>query len=322
MAKGLKMAAARKKDSGHEVFKIGQLCTSDNGSLLCKNCLAEVQYVSAHTRGEGDSQTRVSAYLKLRQNEDHREHCPYSINGAINILVAESQAVEDSPRIFHPDEAGNYLFRMNILVDALKVADETSGTATDHDSSSHALLGRNYVPSGQHLASYFRSASGLARIRALIEEASDIRLFTQCLKIRYRDRDLSWNDFYYDSSRYPILFQHLKNRRISHPVALKLTIKYKAEESKRDVRGERTKTFPWSFQCYGEHKLDNGKKQVFIPRIRFAKEDFPAILFPDNTVLAVGKAWVDKSRDTNSIFKNFSIAVYHNSQICEEVDIQ
>ena len=101
---------------------------------------------------------------------------------------------------------------------------------------------------------------------------------------------------------------------------MELTIKYKAQESKRDEREERTKILPWSFQCYGEQKSDNGKEQVFIPRIRFAKEDFSTILFPGNTVLVVGYAWVDRSMDTNKPFRNFSIAVYHKSQICEELD--
>ena len=312
MAKGLKMGAARKKDSDAKVFKINKLSKSDNGDLRCEFCKAEVQYVSAYTKRA--SKIPVAAYLRLWQGNRHVNGCAHSIDGAIKKLVAESEAIEDNSRILEPDQARNYVFRMNILVKALEFIHKTSKMAGQHNNFGREIAGIKYVPSGQQLTSYFRTAAGLARIRALILGSSDVELFTQLIKIQYKGCDLNWDDFYYDQPRYPILYRRLSTGEIYHPVALKLTIKNDVRESKT------AEQFPWSFQCYGEPI--SGSRQVFIPRIRFAKEDFPAILFPDNTVLVVGKAWVDKSRNTNSIFKNFSIAVYHNSQICEELDIQ
>ena len=314
MAKGLKMGAARKKDSGAEIFKINELSTSDNGNLRCEFCKAEVQYVSAYVKGA--SKTPVAAYLRLWQDNNHVEGCAHSIDGAIEKLVAESDAIEDNSRILKPGQARNHVFRMNILVQALGRARESSKTAGQHNNSGGGITGINYVPSGEQLTPYFRTAAGLARIRALILESSDVELFTQLVKIQYKGCNLNWNDFYYEQPRYPVLYRRLNSGEIHHPVALKLTLKSDV------IKSNTAKRFPWSFQCYGESTSDMSNGQVIIPRIRFAKKDFPEILCPGNTVLVVGKAWADRSMDTNSTFKNFSIAVYHNSQIREELDMQ
>lgn len=314
MAKGLKMGAARKKESGAKIFKINKLSKSDNGNLRCEFCKAEVQYVSAYIKRA--SETPVAAYLRLWQDNKHVKGCAHSIDGAIEKLVAESEAIEDNSRILKPGQARNYVFRMNILVQALGFARESSKAAGQRNNFGRGITGINYVPSGQQLTSYFRTAAGLARIRALILESSDVELFTQLVKIQYKGCNLNWNDFYYEQPRYPVLYRRLNSGEIHHPVALKLTIKNDVRESKT------AEQFPWSFQCYGEPNSDKSNGQVIIPRIRFAKEDFPGILFPGNTVLVVGNAWADKSTVTNNTFKNFSIAVCHNSQIREELDMQ
>ena len=158
MGKGLKMAAARKEDTDNKVFKIYQLEKDDNGNLICEFCPAEVQYISAHTRRA--SKTPIAAYLKLWQNAEHRSDCPNTINSAINILVAKSKDIEGISQIFQPDQQGNYQFRMNILVESMKVAREASNIAAGNNNIIRVVAGREYVHSGQYLASYFRSASG------------------------------------------------------------------------------------------------------------------------------------------------------------------
>ena len=306
------MQAARKKDSGDIVFKIHQISTSDNGKLKCKLCPAEVQYVSEHTRGA--SNTPVAAYLRLSQREKHRKDCEYSVNVAIDKLVAESKAVEDISQIFDLYKVGSYLFRMNILIEALEVAQEASKMDNALNGSKRVITGRRYVHTGQHLDSYFRSATGLVRLRALIEDASDIKLLTQIVKIQYKDSSIPWKNFYYDQPRYPELFNSLSKRKIFHPVALNLTISKKAKYSKD------AKYLPWSFQCYSEIIFDNGNNLVFIPRLRLAKEEFSTKLSQGDTVLVVGKAWTHEVTNANSIFRNFSVSVYNESQFMKELD--
>lgn len=314
MAKGLKMAAARKNCSRGQL-EISRLRKSDNGSLLCVHCPAKIQYVSAHKRRDN----HVSAYLKLQQNENHEDNCPNSVDGAINLLVAQSEAIEDGKRILQPDADGKHLFRMNILVDALRFAGVNSEMAPDPDNSERTNIGINYVRSEHNLASYFRSASGVVRIRALLE-SSDINLLTQRIEIEFNGRIVKWDDFYYDQERYPILYKRLKNKEIDHPVALKLTIKQEDKHSKTPLGTMGRKRFPWSFQCFGKCFSDNGNRRTVIPRVRLStKEDFSNIISERNTVLAVGSVWADGERDKD--FGNISVAVYHKLQICKELDI-
>lgn len=98
MSKGIKMEFARKNDSGDVVFHISKLHKADNGNLNCRYCGTNVQYVSAYTRQA--SNTPVAAYLKLWQESKHAIGCGYSVKGAVDLLVADSNAVESAHPVF------------------------------------------------------------------------------------------------------------------------------------------------------------------------------------------------------------------------------
>lgn len=312
MAKGLKMEAARKKDFESRVFNIGQLSKSDNGNLKCRFCDAEVQYVSAHTKGA--SKTPIAAYLKLWQEENHNADCGYSVKGAVEQLVADSNAVEDISPIFELQEDGSCLFRMNILVDAQRVAKDSLSIGNDHNGLVRQFDGRNYVRTERRLASYFRSASGIAKLRALVQDSSDVELLGRLVKIQHKDNFISWNDFYYDESRYHVLFNRLERSKLFHPVAVKVTAKGEVNYYAA------AKYFPWSFQCYSETIYINGSKRVIIPRLQLAKERFANQISLGDTYLVVGEAWVSKAKDEKSIFRNFNISVFNKSQFTKEID--
>lgn len=306
------MESARKKNAGNETFSIGQLNKADNGNLKCKFCDADVQYVSAHTKKA--SETPVAAYLKLWQDEYHREGCGYSVKGAVDLLVAGSNAIEDIPSIFELQEDGSYLFRMNILVEAQRVARELSAIDSDHINSERQFEGKNYVRTEQHLASYFRSASGIAKIRALIEDSSDIELLTRLVKIQYQDNFIGWNDFYYDESRYHVLFNRLAKSKLPHPVAVNVTIKGEVKYYAA------AKNFPWSFQCYGEKTQADESTRVIIPKLQFVNEVFAKQISSDDAYLVVGEVWASPVKDEKCIFRNFNISVFNKSQFKKEID--
>jgi hypothetical protein len=308
------MDSAKKNDCGNQVFNISKLSKSDNKNINCKYCGADVQYVSAHTKIA--SNTPVAAYLKLWQDAEHKNGCGYSVKGAVDLIVANSNSVEDIDPIFELQEDGSYLFRMNILVDAQKTAQELAQSDDNFSNSEHLATRRKYIRSEQQLASYFRSATGVAKLRALIQESQDVEKLTKLIKIQYKDSYISWSDFYYDETRYQILFNRLSKRKVTHPVAINLTIK-------GDVSYyEEAKYFPWSYQCYSQTVKKNQGKLVFIPKLQLAKESFSKNISSGDTLLVVGGVWANKAKDESSIFRNFNVSAFNRSQLKKEVDAQ
>ena len=312
MSKGIKMEFSKKNDSGDRVYHISELKKSDNGNLRCRYCGTDIQYVSAYTRKA--SNKPVAAYLKLWQDTRHTNKCGYSVKGAVDLLVADSNSVEDISPIFEEQGDGSYLFRMNILMDAQKRVKGILESEKELESSEHLSSTRNYVRSEKQLASYFRSAAGVAKLRALIQERSDFEVLKNLIKIQYKNEFISWDDFYYDEKRYKVLFKRLLAGSISHPVALNITVK-------KLIFNKEARCFPWSFQCYSQIVGENGEKVVFMPKIYFAKESFKEDVLSGDTLLVVGNIWKNNiSENTNTKFRNFNISVLNKSQFKKEID--
>lgn len=312
MSKGIKMEFARKNDSGDIIFHISKLHRNDNGNLNCRYCGTNVQYVSAYTRQA--SNTPVAAYLKLWQESEHAKDCGYSVRGAVDLIVAESNSVESKNPIFELQRDGSYLFRMNILVDAQKVAQEISESGGDFESSPHVSTHRNYIRSERQLASYFHSAAGIAKLRALIQESSDIDDLSSLIKIQFKNNFISWNDFYYEKERYHILFNRLSKGSLTHPVAVNLMIKGEPKHF------DGAKYFPWSFQCYSQTRNEDNKKIVYVPKLQLAKEKFSKSILSNDTLLVVGSAWANEIKDKSLIFRGFNVSVFNKSQFKKEID--
>ena len=177
---------------------------------------------------------------------------------------------------------------MNILMDAQKVAQDLSKSGKEFEASEHLSSRRNYIRSEQQLASYFRSATGIAKLRALIQESSDVEALKKIIKIQYKDSLVSWNDFYYDETRYKILFNRFLKGKVSHPVAVNITLKGEVNLYKE------AKYFPWSFQSYSQTVDNKGEKRVFIPKLRLAKESFTKNISAGDTLLVIGDVWAKK----------------------------
>ena len=304
------MESARKKSAGDFVFGIAQLKKIDNGDLLCAHCDAEVQYVSAYLSHA--SKVPVDAYLRLNRNEEHARNCENSVRGKLEKLVADSIALEDVSSIFEILGDASYIFRMNMLVDAEKAARQLSTSHANDEISDKAARGYDYARTKRNLESYFRSASGIAKIRALIEgeDKGNAKYLTNKVKIKYKDRSVSWNSFYYDRSRYDVLFRRAARAKIPHPVAIKVTIK-------GDLKHSELATYcPWSLQCYSK-TTDEGL--VFVPRVNFPEENLAANM-STGTYIVVGKVWANKIKDKKSPFRNFSVSIFNQYQVKKEIE--
>ncbi len=312
MSKGLKMYSAKKKDAEGLAVKISKLSKADNKNLRCAYCMADIQYVSAYLSGA--SKHLVDAYLRLGKNEDHTNECKNSVKGFIDRLVADSNAIEDIPSIFELQEDGSFLFRMNLLVEAQKAAEDLSNLTDNDRSPKNTSYGHDYVRTGQRLESYFRSASGIAKLRALIKDSSDVDLLKGLVKIKYKNSYIKWDDFYYDNSNYNTLFDRVTKAKLSHPVAVNVTTKVNLRHSTT------AKKCPWRYQCISKIATKNEKKFIYVPWLEFSDEKIANIVSQSSTYLIVGKVWAGKIKDEQSEFRHFNVSIHNRCQIKKETD--
>lgn len=298
------MNRAKKKSHGDYIFSITELRKKDNDNLICQCCSAKIQYVSRHNKEA--SKSPIAAYLKLWQNISHADDCRYTVSGAIKHLVADSEKVENIPPVFKAETNNRYLFRMNIVVDSLKVAEQLQKIpSTSLDKNDNFLIGQDFIKTRKQLASYLNSATGIATLRASIEDASEIKQLEESLIIQYKDQNIKWKDFYYDDSRYHLLFNRMERGRIIHPVAINLTVKYPVRLSQTAAK------FSWSFQCFSE----NNDSQNYSPTIYIANEELVSHIQKDKTYLIVGDVW----HGTNKSSKYINIKVFVKEQIKAEI---
>jgi hypothetical protein len=113
---------------------------------------------------------------------------------------------------------------MNVLIEAsadLRKASFIPEEEADPEEKARKRI--RYKKTEKRLADYFNTAAGIAKIRAKIEESSDKKTLSDLVKIDYNGKKISWNDFFYDEDRYPILFK--KAAKITYPVAILITVK-------------------------------------------------------------------------------------------------
>lgn len=305
MGKGLKMYLVKKDN---ESFYITEISKEDNGVLFCDGCDAKIQYVSCHKRKE----THVAPYLKLWQNEMHQNNCKFSIDGSIQLLVSESKAVEDlAESIFELDEDGSYVFRMNVLIDA---KNEFQRIIEGLEKDQEVVLKNNinYLSNKKKLSSYFRSAAGIAKLRTLIEDSDDIELLKSKIKIYYKDKQIAWNDFYYEESRYHILFNRLIKKEINYPIALNVVVKENIQFN------EQAKKFNYNYKCYSQRLEDKERFIRFIPTLQLINKEIAENLIDKDNVIVVGDGWANRIVNSENIFRNFNIAIYDKSQLTKE----
>lgn len=305
MGKGLKMYYAKKNNGS---FYVAQIAKEDNGMLFCDGCDAKVQYVSGYMR----KTTPVAPYLKLWQNEIHENNCKFSIDGSIQLLASESKAVEDLGKlIFEFEQDGSYIFRMNVLLDAKNEFQKMMDSQKD-DQDLVLKKNINYLSNKKKLSHYFRSAAGIAKLRSLIEDSDDIELLKSKIKIFYKDKKIAWNDFYYDESRYHILFNRLIKKEITYPVAVNVVVKGNMQFY------EQAKRFNYSYKCYSQLLKDKESSIRFIPTLQLTNKEIGENLLDKDRVIVIGDGWANKVFDSDNIFRNFNIGIYDKSQFMKE----
>lgn len=306
MAKGTKMGSCRKLNCGNEIFALKQLSKEDKGKLICLFCSAKVVYVSSSP--QQSSKKQVPAYLRLWPNEEHHTSCQNILKNAVNHLVAQSQAVENSQPILKKQQDNTTIFRLNLLQEAQISLKKLSKLVRNQNNLENVFAGNKYVKSDKVLSSYFHSAVGIAKIRGLIEQdRDDIRKLKNTVKIQYKDKLISWNDFYYDDERYYLLSKRLEESKVDHPIALKVTVKKQPSYYKNAL------IYPWTIQCFSEQYGKEDKK-VIIPSIKTNILEISEAFTIQQTYILVGEIWLNKVKNENSIFRNINIVIQRKAQ--------
>ena len=204
----------------------------------------------------------IAAYLSLIPHHKHADSCKFNVNTYLSTLVAASSKLELMAPSLIESPAG-YRFRLNYLAEAHAELRALCRGAGAEDAVPRA--GTDFVPSAQRLAPYFRSAAGVARLRALALSAKEVE---NLIVIQYRERTISWKDFYFDDDCYLKLFKMLRSngRTLRHPVALAVTPKRYTESEGRN--GQR-----YIVQCYAQVSRVPGehRPKVVVPRLYWSE---------------------------------------------------
>lgn len=187
MGKGLKMFSARHERSGGSPIPVADIQQDDRTDLICEFCSARISYVSAYIRNG----KRIAAFLRLQKNIEHTAGCRNNVENAVKSLVSHSHNIEHNKALFDNNESG-YTFRMNVLINAIFDANREKKTLDAEEDPQQKVRRRiQYQQTEKRLADYFSSATGIAKIRANIEENSDKKRFSELITIDCNGQKIS-----------------------------------------------------------------------------------------------------------------------------------
>lgn len=309
MAYGLKMFSARHDSKGKLVIPVSKIVPDDRHGLLCEFCDARITWVQAHRRNEKN----VAAYLRLGPNAEHAAECANQIKFATETIVSQSKSIEGKDSLFLKKN-DEIVFRMNVLVDAdfevRKAKKELEETTSPEEKERKRTL---YRQSKDRLSDYFNSAAGIAKIRARIEESNDKKVLSDLVKIEFNNKKISWNDFFYDEDRYPILFK--KASKIKHPVAMALSVKTACEL----IKNNNNEFFSLKGNMCVIDGNEDGIKDYFAPALNSKKSDLLDNLYPEDELIIVGRVNVSSKPWKHIEYKNIIFWISNKKQLTKMI---
>ena len=290
MSKGLKMTQAM-KEGENQASPIDQLSKEDNGRIYCEYCGVPLEYNSGHTRKA--SGTIVPPYLKLAKNKEHQDGCSYTVSGAVKVLVSEANSVENAKVILENSKVDQYIFRLNYLeetqIELAKIIEKIDKGELNSDNV-------EYEKTSNKLASYFKSAIGVAKLKALIEEASDEKI-SDYIQIYYKDKVISWDEFFFDDENYNAAHQQ---KNIDHPIALKVTVKQSNGNS---------------VQCYSQPLL----KDIYVPWINPEEEINNFNIENNHSYIILSKVTFSSKPSGDYTYHNLNMKLSNINQVVQVV---
>lgn len=304
----VKMEYAKARSSGQPVH-ISEACDSMRGQLVCRYCEADLKYTASYkTRAD----ILVSAFFSLMPHKRHSEVCRYNVKSSVEVIVSEAESVDDVEPIFKKVFDQGYEFNLNILTDSLTYRTHGEG----HSAATEALTPRatRFSLTGDKIARYIRSATGIAKLRSLLEHSSDVAELSSLIKLKANGLNVSWSDFYYSWDRYDVLVNRLKKlrsgQRFPHPVALHAKIKdVTAFNERGNVKA----------RCYrGNDKVRLGVTELNIPHVSSSNPKVIEKFNEEDEIVIVGVPKLNQ-RDASDTkrYMNVDMWLSHSQQIAK-----
>lgn len=165
--------------------------------------------------------------------------------------------------------------------------------------------------SGERIAPYCRSAIGLARLWAFMEQAENREELRETVSLRHEGRSIRWEDFFFSLDRYKKLLRHAEKRR-KHSVAVFVEVR---AEPKRCENGT------YKIDCVAKEIAGAPSEARVSPTI-FTSESLAVlfdrrkryIVFGDWSVARARETWVSEDGLRKIDYINVKINVFNEAQ--------
>jgi len=292
----------------NDKVSVNDIFPSDNGNLKCHYCDAKVSYVEAYPRETKKGRTYVNAFLRLSRNELHGNECEYNVEKIIEKLVAESNNIEENDSIFTTDDNLTHSFRLHILSEAMERGfDNDINKKSISENGNDDTLGYRYTKINKTLSSYIKSAAGIAKLKQIVD-GTDSQKLKESIKLIFNGKNISWNNFFYESNKYIKLFEKIESKQLSYPIAIQVTIKNETQEKPNNK-------YKYSIQCFAGDKVsDESNNHVEIPWIITSDSEIVSQLKIDATYIIVTKPFAYAS-NYKVKYSNIYLPIIDKNQI-------
>jgi hypothetical protein len=298
---------------------VHELTVSDRKmhNLVCEECDAHVTWVTQQVHEGRGGRTYEGRFARLMPGIQHGPSCPYDLDNAILRLVGESVCA-DVPGNILVQDGKKVELRLHVLDEAERVASGAVGTMGNDQTS---ITGARYVTTKQKLASYLKTATGVARLWERITDDAQGQLKERIIIIS-DGKPIEWCDFFYDEKRYTALCAVGSGRGPTHLVAIVVVPKSKNHKDNR-----------WHLQCYKQ--TDPKDDSVCIPHLYISDNEIASLLHPERAFLLVARVAIrtvrpppdgdipklppanvsSKRKESSTTFHNIVVNVHHANQV-------
>lgn len=315
MGKGIGMPSAKRASTGAVVR--ADAVETKSGPFKCLGCGVPVRRVSGYPlHGEDPDLKRfVQPFFRLPTGEEnqHVSNCGYTPAGQVKLLVDRAVAVEDSVNPFTQKEVdGSIVFRMNIPMEELE-RERVPGPPLEKPDYPARV---EQVWSGRRLASFCRSAVGLAKLWQELETRSAQADLRKRVRIALKGKQIRWEDFFFPPENLGEFADKVEGKALDYPVALLLHVKKITRTKQGKLKAEFTPM-----------QDNTASQKTYISVNVFGPGEIIADFVPGQHYILFGEFWHQNENvyapagtSIRSLYRNFGVKLFSHAQF-ERLDV-